>query len=87
MEMLISGLDVELVKNFFGEAASSEFTRTLVIFGLAALVHARQVRKEIKTQFGELVAVLREDLDATKTMIGSLSGRVAKLEERYIKED
>lgn len=79
-----SGL-IELLKNIFGEAASRQFMQTCSIFALAAFVHARQVRKEIRTQFEIIATVLRQDLDAQQKMFGLLSGRVDKLEEHIFK--
>lgn len=64
------------------DAASAEFTRTCMYFGLAAFIHSRQVRKEIKAQFGELVAVLREDLEAQKSVLVGLTDRVVKIEKQ-----
>lgn len=87
MEYLTSMIDPESVRNFLGEAAGSQFTRTLAIFGFAAMVHARQVRKEIKAQFGVLVSVLQQDLDTNKKLLGELGRRVDKIELHFkIKE-
>lgn len=88
MEFLESFIDAEFVKNILGEAASSDFTRTCAIFALAAFVHGRQMRKEIKAQFGLLVTVLKEDLDAQQKVLGLHAVRLDKIEERLqIKED
>lgn len=87
MDSLMGLLDPELIKNFLGEAASSEFMKNCSIFALAALLHAKQMRKEIRTQVGLLISVLREDLHAHKNLIGSLDQRVGKIEEHLkIKE-
>lgn len=80
LDLFGSGVDLEVLKNIFGAAASSDFTRTLSIFALAAYVHAKQVRKEIKLQFGELVGVLREDLEAQKSVLDKLANRVDTIE-------
>lgn len=80
MESLLSSINPETVKNFLGEAASTQFSQTLLIFLAASYVHGSQVRKEIKTQFSELVSVMRADLEATRNMLGSLADRVDKLE-------
>lgn len=79
MEVL-AGLDVDALRGLFSEAVSHQFTQTLMIFAAAAFVHGRQVRKEIKTQFGELINVLRADLDAQKNVLGKLAGRVDNIE-------
>lgn len=88
LESLLSSIDVEAVKNFLGEAASKQFSQTLLIFLAASYVHGRQVRKEIKTQLGQLVTVMQADLEATRTMLGSLASRVDKLESYFkLKEE
>lgn len=84
---LVSGLDMTIVANLFGDAAASEFARTCAIFALASFMHAQKVTKEIKTQFGLLINVIQADLDAQKDMLGTLHGRVARIEEHLkIKE-
>jgi hypothetical protein len=75
------------VINFLSTAAQADFTKTCSIFALAAFVHARQVRAEIKSQFGLLVTVLKDDLDAQKSLLAGLSTRVDKIETQLkIKE-
>lgn len=69
---------------FLGDAVQTEFARTCTIFGIAAWVHAKQVRTEIRRQFGELVSVLREDLEGQKFLIGTLTNRVTKLEHAIL---
>jgi hypothetical protein len=64
----------------FGNALASDFTHNAAIFALAALVHASQVRREIKFQFGELVSVIKQDLEAQKSVLAGLTARVDKLE-------
>lgn len=80
LESLVAALNPEVLKNLLSEAASAELTKTLGIFGFAAWVHGSQVRKEIKTQFGSLISVLREDLDAQKNMLGNVVKRVEDIE-------
>ena len=65
---------------FLNTALQTEFTRTCAIFSLAAFVHARQVRKEIKAQFGELVSVLRADLQSQGNRLSGIENRVDRLE-------
>ena len=72
---------LDKIPELLGNAAQTEFVRTAAIFGLAAHIHAKQVRKEIKTQLGELVAVLKQDLDAQKAAFLSLTSRVDKIEK------
>lgn len=76
-----SAFDPELIRNIFGQVAASEFARTCAIFGLAAFVHSKQVRQEIKTQFGGLIAAVREDLTAQREILGKLGTRVDKIED------
>lgn len=80
MDSLLTGLDAEVIKRLIGEAASADFLRMCAMFSLAAFIHARQVRKEIRDQLGVLITVLREDLDATKSMLGTLHTRVDRIE-------
>jgi len=86
MDLFSDSGTLDLIKNLFGEAASGQFMRTCSIFALAAFIHARQVRKEIRTQFDLLVTVLRQDLDAQQKMLGILSGRIDKLEQHIFKQ-
>lgn len=82
LDLLASLFDPDAIKNFLSGAAQTEFAHTMTIFAVAAFVHARQVRKEIRTQFGELVDVLREDLSAQKAMLVGVVVRVDKLEQQ-----
>ena len=77
MEFL--GLDAETVKTAW-EALTTNFFQTLAVFTVASWVHGRQVRKEIKNQMGLLVSVLQQDLVAQKEVLGSLGGRVSRIE-------
>lgn len=80
MEFLESLISTETIKNILGEAASSEFARTCMIFALAAFVHARQVRKEIRAQFELLVSVLRDDLEGQRKVLGLHAVRLDNIE-------
>lgn len=82
LDLFSGSLDPELLKNLFGATASGDFMRTCAIFALAAFVHARQVRKEIKAQFALLVSVLQADLEAQKKNVGMLAERIDKIEVR-----
>jgi hypothetical protein len=75
-------LNIVSFVSFLSEAAQTEFARTCAIFALAAFVHSRQVRIEIKDQFTELVNVLKKDLEGQRFLLGNLSNRVSKIEER-----
>lgn len=72
--------DVEIISALLGDAMASEFYRTLALFTVAAWIHGRQVRKEIREQIGRLVSVLQQDLDAQKEVLCTLTGRVTKIE-------
>lgn len=82
MDLLDSFLSLEMIKTLLSEAAQNELARTCGIFGFAALIHSKQVRKEIKAQFGLLVSVLREDLEAQKSVLGKLTDRVDNIESK-----
>ncbi len=73
-------LDPNVVASIFGEAAQSEFIRTCAIFSMAAFIHGRKVAKEVKEQGQSLVAVIREDLDLQRKLLGGLTDRVANIE-------
>lgn len=82
LESLFATVGLGGLKSFFGEALQTEFSRTLAIFAAAAWVHSRQVRKEIRAQFESLVGVLKQDLEGNKFLLGQLTGRVTKIEEK-----
>ncbi len=85
MNLLADTGAAEVIKNIFGEAASGEFVRTCSMFVLAAYVHSRQVRKEIKDQFSILVSVIKQDLDAQQKILGVFGERLAKIESVVFK--
>ena len=80
MDLPLEFLNPELLKNILGDALTGEFVKTCSIFSLAAYVHSKQVRKEIKMQFGALISVLQMDLDAQKKTLGLLYDRVDTIE-------
>lgn len=87
MDLLGALLDPEIIKNLLGDALSSEFMKTCSIFALAALIHAKQMRKEIRMQVGLLIDVLKADLDGHRNLISALHSRVDKIEKHLkIKE-
>lgn len=87
MDLLGAFLDPEIIKNLLGDALSSEFMKTCSIFALAALIHAKQMRKEIRTQVGLLIDVIRQDLDSHRELIGTLRSRVDKLEQHLKRKE
>jgi predicted transcriptional regulator len=82
LETLFSTIGLDGLKSFLSDALQNEFGRTVAIFAAAAWVHSRQVRAEIKKQFGELVAVLKADLEGNKFLITQLGSRVNKIESK-----
>jgi hypothetical protein len=76
------GMWVEAMRGFVSEALQTEFSRTCIIFSLAALLHSRQVRKEIKNQFDRLVEVLKDDLSKQSSRLGAVETRVERLETK-----
>jgi len=85
LELLSTGLDSEIAKNLLSAAASAELTKTLAIFGFAAWIHSGRVKKEISKQFGALISVLREDLDAQKSVLAGVVKRVDNIEAHLIR--
>ena len=75
-------LDPEVIKNFLSEAASTEFAKTCSIFGFAAFIHGRQVSKAIRIKFDELVGVLKDDLEAQKSVLDRLTSRIDNIETK-----
>jgi hypothetical protein len=75
-------LDPELLRSFLNEATATHFFHTLFIFSAAAFVHARKVSKEIKSQFSQLISVVRDDLKAQQILIANLSARMDNLENK-----
>lgn len=73
-------LDPGVVASLFGEATQSEFVRTCAIFSLAAYIHGKKVAKEVKEQGQSLVAVIREDLDLQRKLLGALTERIDRIE-------
>ena len=70
------------VINFLSNAAQAQFTQTCSIFALAAFVHSKQVRAEIKLQFEALVKVLQLDLDAQKSVLELHGRRLDDIEKK-----
>ncbi len=75
-------LSIEVIKSFLGDAAGNTFIQMSSIFALVAFIHAGQMRREIRAQFTELIGVLREDLQSTRDMLGSLTIRVDRIEHK-----
>lgn len=82
-------LDLDIIKNLFGDAISSQVTQFTIAFTLAAYIHAGRVKKEIKAQFshltdviGELGAALRQDLNTHSERIGAVEKNVSQLSDR-----
>ncbi len=80
-------MDIETVKNLFGDALSSQVASFTFAFTLAAFIHSGRVKKEIAAQMSgitdaikELGAALRADLKEVRDDVDTLSGRVSKLE-------
>lgn len=73
---------IEAVRDFLGDAAASEFSRTLLIFTAAAWVHSRQVSKEIRKQIGALVHALEKDMRFQQSVLKHLTARVSRIESK-----
>ncbi len=68
-----------VVEKIFGAAAASDFIRTLAIFSAAAWLHSRGVRKEIRTQIGDLISVFKQDHDNQQKAVAELRSDVDKI--------
>lgn len=73
--------DPSALVGIFGEAVGGEFVRTCAIFTLAAFIHGKKIANEVREQGQSLVAVIREDLDLQRKLLGALTDRVGKIEE------
>lgn len=60
------------LEKIFGQAASSEFLRTLAIFTAAAFVHGKQVRQEIEKQLAPLTDALLLDAKLQRERIDKI---------------
>jgi len=81
VDLLGSGFDLEILRKIFGDAAASDFARTLAIFCAAAYVHGRKVSKAIKDECEKLIHVVQTDLEAQRNLLGKLDYRVQSLEQ------
>lgn len=92
LEYLSANMFAGFISQFLGEAAKSEFFHTIVIFACAALLHARQVKKEIREQFAlvttainEVASALRQDMRIQSERVGLMERFMDKLDERVTK--
>ncbi len=84
MDMLIGFQDL------FGQIVSHQATQFGLAFTLAAVIHARQVRKEIALQMGSVASsidavanVLKEDLKKQSESISLQSKRLSSVEDKF----
>jgi hypothetical protein len=82
-----SGIDHEIIKSFFGEAAGNQMAQAGFFFTMAAWIHAGRVKKEIKSNFLGLTTALnniadsfREDLKKHSERLDNLSSRIENIE-------
>lgn len=75
-------LSQEYITALVGDAVSKDMARFTVAFGLAAWLHSRQVRKEIKTQFSALISVLERDLSMQSERLGKVEARMDRIENQ-----
>ena len=82
-------LDLDILKNFLGEAISSQVAQWTLGLAIASIIHSGRVKKEIKLQFAQLTdairelgSALRQDLNAHSDRIGAVEKSVSQLSER-----
>lgn len=89
-------MDLDQIQSFLTDAIQHEVVKWSVAFSIAAFVHSRQIRKEIRFQVGnitdsikDVARTLKEDLDKqgkrldnVETGIKHINSRVVKLEGR-----
>ncbi len=92
MDWLLQMLSPEQLQAVLGQAFSSEVFKFSCAFSLAAMIHAKQVRKEIGIQFtgaitaiNDLTSVLRQDLEKQSKRIGMIEAAVGKIDGRLTK--
>ena len=87
---------IQLAQDILGPIVSHQATQFGFAFGLAAMLHARQVRKEIAIQMGglsnnvsssidEVTKVLREDLGKQSERLKNVESGVQNLNNRVEK--
>jgi hypothetical protein len=76
MELLLSLLDAELLKEIF----SAEMARLTVAFVLAERLHARSMRKNLTEQFNLLRGTIDHVAEIMAKRMDGLEGRVERLE-------
>lgn len=78
-------MDLEKLSVIFGEAAASQVLHYGFFFTLAALIHARQVRAEIRAQFEPLIVSINNLSEAFKghaTRLDTVEGDVKIIKEK-----
>lgn len=70
-------MDLEKLMGLFGEAATSQVVHYGSFFALAALIHARQVRAEIRNQF----TLLTVSIDKLSAALASHASRLDTVEQ------
>lgn len=70
-------MDLEKLMGLFGEAATSQVVHYGGFFTLAAFIHAKQVRAEIKNQF----SLLMSSIDNLSRALASHASRLDTVEQ------
>lgn len=81
------GVEPEVAMKLVGEAAASQIAQAGFFFTLAAMLHARQVRKEIANQFGILTGAINNVATALKKDLESHAERLDKVEDGFQRMD
>lgn len=74
-------MDTDTILSFLGEASRNQVVHSGFFFTLAALLHAKQVRKEIATQFSTISLALNNVADALKQDLVKHSERLDRVEK------
>lgn len=71
----------EQIPKILSAAMNEQIMQFGMAFGLAALIHAKQVRKEIKAQFNEVTSAINNFATALKMDLAQQSERIVKVEK------
>lgn len=88
--LIAFGMSPETAEKFVGEVVTHEIAQAGFFFTLAALIHARQVRKEIRSQFeflttaiNSVATALKQDIEVHTKTLEAQSSRLKTVENGF----
>lgn len=79
---LLTYLDPEHLTTMMSSAFSNQVTQFTLPFALAAWIHSGRVKKEIKSQFSELISVVKADLSIQSERMNNIEKGLTSLTTR-----